>query len=68
MLRVCVVISDLYLFQEIVILNPCLIFSRNLILSFIEKVTTGTMFSTSNHEIDPCDVIMMFYQYAVFCP
>ena len=35
-------ISDLYLFQEIVFLNPCFIFFRNLILSFIDKVTTGT--------------------------
>ena len=38
----CVVISDLYLFQEIVLLNPCFIFSKNLILSFINKVTTRT--------------------------
>ena len=38
----CVVISDLYLFQEIVVLNPCFIFSKNVILSLIDKVTTGT--------------------------
>ena len=37
----CVVISDLYLFQEIVLLNPCFISSKNLILSLIDKVTTG---------------------------
>ena len=37
----CVVISDLYLFQELVLLNPCYIFYKNLILSFIDKVTTG---------------------------
>ena len=37
-----VVISDLYLFQETVLLNPCFIFSKNLILSFIDQVTTGT--------------------------
>ena len=40
MFFVCVVISDLYLFQEIVLLNPCFIFSKNLILSLIDKVTT----------------------------
>ena len=37
----CVVILDLYLFQEIVLLNPCFIFFKNLMLSFIDKVTTG---------------------------
>ena len=37
----CVVISELYLFQEIVLLNPCFIVSKNLILSLIDKVTTG---------------------------
>ena len=37
----CVVISDLHLFQEIVILNPYFIFSKNGILSLINKVTTG---------------------------
>ena len=41
MFSVCVVISDLYLFQEVVLLNPCFIFSKNLILSLIDKVTTG---------------------------
>ena len=35
-----VVISDLYLFQEFVLLNPCLIFSKNLVLSLIDNVTT----------------------------
>ena len=38
----CVVISDLYLLKEIVLLNPCFIFSKNLVLSLIDKVTTGT--------------------------
>ena len=38
----CVVISVLYMFQEIVLLNPCFIFSNNLILSLIDKVATGT--------------------------
>ena len=38
----CVVIADLYLFQEIVLLNSCFIFSKKLILSFIDKVTTET--------------------------
>ena len=37
-----VVTSDLYLFQEIVPLIPCFIFSKNLILSFIDQVTTET--------------------------
>ena len=37
-----VVISDLYLFQENVLLNPCFIFSKNLILSLTDKVRTGT--------------------------
>ena len=37
-----VVVSGLYLFQEIVLLNPCFIFSKKLILSLIKKVTTGT--------------------------
>ena len=36
-----VAISDLYLFQEIVLLNPWFIFSKNFILSFIDKVATG---------------------------
>ena len=39
---VYVVISNLYLFQEVVLLNPCLIFSKNLILPVLDKVTTGT--------------------------
>ena len=38
----CAIISDLYLFQNIVLLNPCFIFSKNLILSLIDKVTVGT--------------------------
>ena len=38
----CVVIADLYLFQEIVLLNPCFIFSESLMLSLIDKVTTKT--------------------------
>ena len=38
----CVFILDLYLFHEIVLLNDCIIFSKNLILSLIDKVTTGT--------------------------
>ena len=37
-----VFISDLYFFQEIFLLNPCFIFSQNLILLFIDKVTTET--------------------------
>ena len=37
-----VVISDLYLLQEIFLLNPCFILSKNLILSLIDKLTTGT--------------------------
>ena len=39
----CVVISDLFQDnQDNVLLNLCFIFSRNLILSLIDKVTTGT--------------------------
>ena len=34
---VCVAIWDLYLFQEIVLLNPCFIFSKIMILSVIDK-------------------------------
>ena len=34
--------SGLYLFQGIVLLNPCFIYSENVILSFINKVATGT--------------------------
>ena len=37
-----VVISDLYSFQQIVLLNLCFVFSKNSISSFIEEVTTGT--------------------------
>ena len=36
----CVVISNLYLFQDFVLLNPCFKYSKNLMLSFIDKVTT----------------------------
>ena len=36
-----VVISELYLFQEVVTLNPCLVFSKKMIL-LIDKVTTRT--------------------------
>ena len=39
---VCVANSDLYLFQVIVLLNSCFMFSKNLILPLIDKVTTGT--------------------------
>ena len=39
----CVVILDLYLFHEVALLNPCFMFSRNLILSLIDKVTSGTL-------------------------
>ena len=35
----CVDISDLHLFQEIVLLNPCYKFFKNLILWFIDKLT-----------------------------
>ena len=38
-----VVISILHSFQETVLLNLCIIFPRTLILSFINKVTTGTI-------------------------
>ena len=34
-------ISDLYLFQETILLNPCFKCSKNLMLLFIDKVTTG---------------------------
>ena len=34
--------SDLYLFQETVVLNPCFNFSKNVILSFICKMRTRT--------------------------
>ena len=37
-----VVISDLYLFQEILMLNPCFRFYKKLMLSFIDKKTSGT--------------------------
>ena len=37
-----VVTSDLYLFQEIILLNPCFIFSKTLALSLINRVTNET--------------------------
>ena len=37
-----VLISDLNFFQETVPLNPCFKGSKNLMLSFIDKVTTRT--------------------------
>ena len=42
MLFDCALISDLCLFQEIALLNPCFRSYENLLLSFIDKVTTGT--------------------------
>ena len=41
-MAVLIIISDLHLFQEFALLNPWFIFSKNLILSFIDKVRTGT--------------------------
>ena len=38
----CAVISDLYLLQEIVLINLYFIISKNLILSIIDKVKTET--------------------------
>ena len=38
----CIVISDLYLFQDIVLCNPYFKCSKNLVLLFIDKVTMGT--------------------------
>ena len=38
----CAVISGLYLFQEMLILNPSITFSKNLMLLLIDKVTTET--------------------------
>ena len=37
-----IVISDLSLFQDIVLLSPCFKFSKKLMLSFIDKVRTET--------------------------
>ena len=39
----CVLISNANLFQGIVLLNPCFLYSKNVILSFIDKVTTRTI-------------------------
>ena len=55
----CVVVSDLYLFQETVLLIPCFMFSKNLMLWFIDQVTTGTL-SASNHKIYSCYLIIIF--------
>ena len=41
-LFVSVIISDVYFFKEIVLLNTYFLFSKKLILSVIHKVTTGT--------------------------
>ena len=38
----CEVISDLDLFQDIILLNPCFMFPKHLMLSFIDTVTTET--------------------------
>ena len=38
----CIVAADLYLFLDIVLLHTCFKFSKNLTVSFIDKVTTGT--------------------------
>ena len=38
----CVVISDLHLFQGIVLLKSCFMLSKNSIWSFTDEVTTGT--------------------------
>ena len=42
MILVCVVISDLYLFEEIILLNIYFILFKNFILSLIDKVRTAT--------------------------
>ena len=39
----CVIISDLYLFQETVLLNPYFKISKSSMSSFIVKVTNGTL-------------------------
>ena len=63
------VILDLYLFQAIILLNPCLGFSKN---SETSKNLQNDYYcihvSTSNDRIYSCDIIMMFYQYTEFCP
>ena len=38
----CFVISDLYFFEEINLLNPYFISSRHFMLPFIDNVITGT--------------------------
>ena len=38
----CAVISDLYLYQEVILLNLCFVFSIDLLLPFIGKVTKET--------------------------
>ena len=55
-----VVTSDLHLFQKIVLLKACLIFSKNLLLSLIDKVTIGTKRLVIK--------IILFYQYTIPCP
>ena len=45
----CVVISDIYLFQKIVLLNPWFKFSKNLILLFMDKATTETYLFETLH-------------------
>ena len=37
----CVIISDLYLFQKIILSNPSFIFSKSFILLFTGKLTSG---------------------------
>ena len=44
-----------------VLLNPCFIFSKNLILTLIDKVTTGSWkFSPSNNKTCSCYVNMLY--------
>ena len=38
----CAVVSNLYLYQETVLLNRYFMFSGNLMLLFLDKVATGT--------------------------
>ena len=45
----CVVISDRYLFQETVLLNPCLMFSKKLMLSL--KYLSGIVTSLFRGDI-----------------
>ena len=60
---------DLYLFQEIVLLNPCIIFSKEIgIIIYRESNKGNIMLSASNHTFYCSYVFMLFYQYTVFCP